>query len=628
MSIRQILVIPVFSLSLLPACKTAPVNQPYFEQHQQAEALMDNSQYDQAARLYQQLSRNAPGQIEYRLLAVDALIKSAQLEKARQLLASIPADQLSSQQKALFDLLQAQIELSFGNDRSALMLLEQVPANSLPIDKQRDYYKALAFAQALSGDTLASVNSRIQLGNLLLDPQSINKNDSAIFETLNRLPLQTLLEARANASYLLQGWLDLVMLLKQSPSEPELTQLKLQQWSETYPDHPASSEFLENLFAGHRQFNTQPATIAVFLPESGRYAKAAAAIKSGLQAAAERQLETAYAPNLIFFDSNADNPITLYQRAINQGAELVIGPLQKNRISQLAALGELPVPIMALNQVEGLFHDHLIQFGLNPSDDARQVTYFSWLDNHRKALFLVPNSHKGERMLNYLTAFWRQQGGRVLESQSYTAGQYDFSGPIKRLTNQDESEQRYHHLRRTINRTLQFTPRARADGDAVFIMASAKTARSLNPQLKFYGARNIPVYATSNIYNGIPAPSFDSDLNGIRFCDIPWLFPELYNGEPSVNSLHPQFKRLPGRYRRLLALGIDAFNLIPHLNDLNSLAYPGATGSLTLTSDNRIQRELVCAHFEQGAPADAHYLDSRFSDLEADSYEEDEPSNF
>ncbi len=622
MRTRHFLTISVLSLLLLSACKTIPANQPYFEQHQQAEEMMHHNQYDQAARLYQQLSQNAAGQTDYRLLAADAFIKSGQPEKARRLLDAMSATRLNVSQQALFELLDAQLDLSQGNEQAALQSLDKIPVAALTVEKQRDYFKALAFAQALSGDVLASVQSRIQLGDLLLEPSAIQKNNHAIIETLKHLPLQTLTQTQANAPPILKGWLELAMLLKQPSSDADIMRLKLQQWTIQYPNHPANSEFLENIVTGNRQFNIRPAAIAVFLPESGRYAKAAAVIKSGLEAASHQQ--TGVTTKLIFFDSSAEDPVTLYQRAINQGAELIIGPLQKSGISRLASLSELPVPVVALNQVDGLFHDNLIQFGLNPVDDARELTQFSWLDNHRKALFLVPDNHKGERILTYLTEFWRQQGGQVLESQRYALQQYDFSAPIKALMNQDESEQRYHRLRRTLNRTIQFTPRARTDGDAIFIMATPKTARSLNPQLKFYGARDIPVYATASIYSGIPSPSFDRDLDGIHFCDIPWLFPEHYQTEPSLNSLYPQFKRLPGHYRRLLALGIDAYNIVPHLNELNNQNYPGATGSLSLTSDNRIRRELVCARFDQGTAADAHFLSAGdFGEMENDFYDED-----
>ena len=130
---RHFLTISFLSFLLLSACKTIPANQPYFEQHQQADIMMDHNQYDQAARLYQELSQNAPGQIDYRLLAVDALIKSGQLEKARQLLNASSKTPLNRQQKALFNLLKAQIDLSQGNDIAAFQSLESIPVESLSL---------------------------------------------------------------------------------------------------------------------------------------------------------------------------------------------------------------------------------------------------------------------------------------------------------------------------------------------------------------------------------------------------------------------------------------------------------------------------------------------------------------
>ena len=45
-----------------------------------------------------------------------------------------------------------------------------------------------------------------------------------------------------------------------------------------------------------------------------------------------------------------------------------------------------------------------------------------------------------------------------------------------------------------------------------------------------------------------------------------------------------------------------AFNIIPHLGQLNSTPYSGATGTLSLNRENRISRELVCAKFINGKP--------------------------
>ena len=619
MTSRQPFSLLFIAIILLPACKSVPANQPFLEQSQQAESMMDNSQYEQAARVYQNLSQNAPQQPEYRLRAAEALLKAGESEHAHTLLSSIPRQQLDPPQTALLTLLGAQIDLDQGNAEGALTKLSQISVEQLDLSHQRDYFSALAFAQALSGDVLGSVQSRIQLGQRLLDPEAIRKNNIAIIESLNRLPRQTLILQQPAAPDTLAGWMVLADLLKQRSTDPDLFQRQFAQWQAQYPNHPANGDFLDQLLQhAPTQFNTQPTTIAVFLPFSGRFAKASEIIKSGIQAAYSADSNSASA-NLIFYDSNADNPVDLYHRAVNAGAELIIGPLQKATVTALSAIDTLPVPVLALNQADHVFKENLIQFGLSPRDDSREVVTSAWLDGHRKALFLLPDTRKGHRLMDYLGEFWQQQGGRMLESRFYSSNSFDFSTAIKTLMNLDESERRYHRLVRRLNRSIQFEPRTRTDADTIFLMATPNTGRSLNPQLKFYGARHVPVYATSDIYSGIPTPRQDKDLNGIRFCDIPWFFPDLYAGEPSFNSLFAELQNTPLIYRRLLALGIDAYNMIPFLNEMRDREYPGASGRLLLTQDNHIIRHLVCADFANGIPANPHYI----SDIETDDAYDD-----
>ena len=105
---------------------------------------------------------------------------------------------------------------------------------------------------------------------------------------------------------------------------------------------------------------------------------------------------------------------------------------------------------------------------------------------------------------------------------------------------------------------LEFTARRRHDADVIFLAGHPRASRLLNPQLRFYRASRIPVYATPSIYSGRPNPSQDLDLNGIRFCDIPWLYNDVYQGELSLESLQDSWRQFPSIYLRLIALGIDA----------------------------------------------------------------------
>jgi outer membrane PBP1 activator LpoA protein len=69
-----------------------------------------------------------------------------------------------------------------------------------------------------------------------------------------------------------------------------------------------------------------------------------------------------------------------------------------------------------------------------------------------------------------------------------------------------------------------------------------------------------------------------------------------------MDALQETWKQFPSAYLRLIAMGIDAYNLATRLDSLTVNTYAGATGNLSLTDDQRIRRELTCAKFMNGQP--------------------------
>ncbi|MGZ8916573.1 MAG: penicillin-binding protein activator, partial [Methylobacter sp.] len=243
----------------------------------------------------------------------------------------------------------------------------------------------------------------------------------------------------------------------------------------------------------------------------------------------------------------------------------------------------------------------LYQFSLSPLDDAEQITHKARSDGHQKALLLIPENAPGKRIANYLTEDWQNQEGTILETQTYNPKGTDFSSPIQKLLNLDESEQRYNKIL-TLVPGVKYTPRRRQDADAILLSAYSSEARSINPQLQFYQADDLPVYAMPTVYTGQVNLSQDADLNKITFCDTPWLFNNAYQGELNMDALQETWKQFPSAYLRLIAMGIDAYNLATRLSNLEIDSYPGATGNLSLTGDQRIKRKLICAKFIDGHP--------------------------
>ena len=146
---------------------------------------------------------------------------------------------------------------------------------------------------------------------------------------------------------------------------------------------------------------------------------------------------------------------------------------------------------------------------------------------------------------------------------------------------------------------IEFTARRRADIDAVFLLArSGEDARSLKPLLAFHYAGDLPVFATSSIYSGIPDRR-DRDLDGIQLVEIPWLL----GSNPGARVAIAAGDTGSDSYTRLNALGADAFLLQYRFSQLGGGAdalLRGDTGLLSLDPALRVRRETRLATFDGG----------------------------
>lgn len=602
----------IICVSLIAACSAKlPYSQTVADQTRQAEAMMRQEQFRQAASLYHSLAIKSPAQQnQYRLLAAEALVKSGDHDSAKRYVDSIDPDRLPVPMRSLLNLIQAQISLSHGNPDYALNRLNQIAIEYLNPDQQVSFYQSRAFAYSLTGQILASAAARVELHRLLNSPEQIKQNNTAIFETLSLLPIERLQENQpADSSGILGGWLALTQILKTPYFYRDQLNDEIALWQQNFPTHPANGEFLQQYLARPENTFKQPAAIAVMLPESGPYQQPAQIIKEGIKAAYFQQLNASEQPTMRFYDSALTHPVTLYNQAVSEGAELVLGPLTKENITELAAGSGLEVPVLALNSVDYLSKRNLFQFGLNPLDEAQQLTAKARQDGHSRALILTPEGEQGDRIAQYLSENWQLAGGIVLAAQTYNPHEHDYSPSIIRILNLDESDQRYQKIRNLLGRNLEFVPRRRHDVDAIFIDAYPSVARSLNPQLRFYHATQVPVYATPNLYTGVPNAAKDIDLDNIAFCDLPWLFGENSQEELSQETLRGNWQHYPASHLRLLALGMDAYDVIAHLDNLTSTPFHGATGNLLLNEENRITRQLVCAKFKDGIPVTTGFVD-------------------
>ena len=583
-----------------------------------AEARLAAGDPQGAVQLYLQAAETAdPDQaLDYRLQALDILIDQEALEQAELLLADLaarPGDALSGFR---LDLRRAALALARGEPAEALARLQQAPPEAAGLEAQRRYHRLRAEAHAHSGNPLDSVRERIWLDGLLETPTAQQANQQAIIAALARLNPQLLESLRPGADPVLAGWLELVQLARRHASAPAALDEALAQWRARQPRHPVLAATLDSLREQVAARGRYPGQVGVILPLSGRLADAGEAIRNGLLAAHYGLELEGPRPVLRFYDIGEDpaRAWSLYQQAIREGAEFVIGPLSKDSVAELARSGRLEAPVLALNWLpEPTTTDaatnpsppaNLYQFSLAPEDEARQVAERAFHSGKRRAVALVPEGAWGERVFSAFLQRWEALGGTLLEVRYYRPEAGALSDQVRSLMNLDASQARKTRLVRLLGRQVEFEPRRRQDAEFVFMLARPETARLLRPLFRFHHAGDLPLYATSHCFEGHVDRGRDQDMNGIRFCDAPWLLdPAFAPLRQRTQQLWPESTR---QYPRLYAFGHEALHLLAWLSAPAPVglgaAHAGASGSLSLDASGRIHRELAWARMQQGAP--------------------------
>ena len=569
---RNLVCVPLFCVLLLSGCAKLPDNYGLYQEPPSAWTIEQNNT---------------------RLQSIGALIQTGKGNAAKQQADLINPKELTALQQAQFNLLYSQILLSFGEAEQAISKLAITETRQLGINDKIKYYQSQAFAYSLTGNLLESAKARIALDAFLTKPDERKKNQGVILETLGLFP-ETIVQKTPG----LPEWMSIAKVLASRNKNPANFNASLASWRSANPGHPANS-YLATIANMPEDTGDTPKSIAVLLPESGPFLDAAKAVKAGFLAAHSRHNGSGSKPTLHFYDTEKGKTDELYQKAVREGAKLIIGPLNKDNIQSLANSSTLTVPVLALNHVPNLSKQNLYQFALSPMDDVAEITQKAALDGHKKAVLLVPNNEQGKRISSYFIENWQALNGTILKKQTYDPTKTDFSLAIKNLLGIDEGENRYPKVQQAFPDT-KYVPNKSPDTYALFLSAYGKEGRVINSQLVQAGG--LPVYALPTIYSGLPDSAGDTALNGITFCDTPWLFNGAYNGELSMMALRDILNQFPSSYIRLVAMGIDAYHLAGKLSSLNTTPYSGATGNLSLANGNRIKRNLVCAKFAMGQP--------------------------
>lgn len=536
-----------------------------------------------------------------RLSAADLAFKQKDYGRSSSILQQVQLETLKPAQQIFASTLNAELALVRKNPKAALEALNHPSfqrLGELPVEQQVRSQLTRATALEQDGQTLAAARERIYIAPLLTGATAAS-NHETIWELVSRLPADQL-QATGDAD--LTGWLALVAASK-SASTVEQQKAAIDNWVATHPAHPAATNLPQPL-KDLQQLSSKPlGQIALLLPQEGKLANVGRALRDGFMAAyyqAQQNGETL--PQVQVYDSSRLSSMdSFYQQAQSAGVQLVVGPLEKELVTQLNGRQQLPITTLALNYSQSNQEGpaELFQYGLAAEDEAREAARRAWSDGMRRAVALAPSGDWGNRVLAAFRESFEGQGGEVVASEAI-AQPVELAQQIAKLLQLRQSEARSKSLQDKLGTTVDSQPARRQDIDFMFLAATPQQAQQIKPTLVFQYAGDMPVYATSTLYTGNYNQAQYLDFEGIMFCETPWL---LNVDDPMRQQVVSQWPQAGGSLGRLYAMGADAFTLAPRLSQLKALPntrIDGLTGSLSLSPGQRVVRQLPWAKFSNG----------------------------
>ena len=483
------------------------------------------------------------------------------------------------------DLVDAALKLDARQPVTAIAILEPMTVPPGATGRARlGELRSDAFERVRRFEDAARERARI---HALLAASSRPTNASALLDDLGNLTPQDLLAMRADDREFLP-WLELAQILHGgTPLDRQIERYRT--WESRWSSTIAAGDLPDSVRQMTRMDAARPDRVALLLPMSGPLASASRAVRDGFigamfGAAGNR-------PEVLAFDVRANGAAAAYAHAVEAGADIVIGPLDKADVQKLNALAQLPVPILALNYLppgeraqRGLY-----QFGLAPEDEGIAIADKAARDGRGSILLVVAKADWAARAASAFSARWQAQGGRIAGTAELGDGQaIDSNLQAAMLLPDTESRNA------AVSSALGLPPGLdRGAIDAIVFLSRPTEAAILMPALKSYVASPLPMYASSHVNGG--GSVVTAELEGVSFCDTPWRI----HGDPLRTRIARTWPAANGETGNLYALGADAWFLHDRLPLMGrrGARLDGMTGVLTLGADARLAREPAWARF-------------------------------
>lgn len=552
------------------------------------------------------------------------------------------AEQQQGTAQAPFKLKAAIAYQEMGNPTESYALLRSFQPTELPLDERDAYYLLLGEVALTQDKPFESIRALQSIGN----PQEHSRNWQAHYAVtladslaannrladaaVVRLEAESLIEdyrvaeeqyekawqellaspvgaielkrSRASSHQVL-GWLDMAIIRHRYMRNASNMSTAMEEWSQIYPEHPAIN-YLDMSQMGSFDFAvTSPNKIGLFVPLSGNLAPVGQLIRDGFMAGYYQQPNSAEAADVVVYDTHGIDMQTLYQQAFEEGVDFVVGPLLKSNMEELAAQQSLPIPTLALNRLDSHYApSNFFQFGLPIEDEARQIARHAIQEGQSRAFVINADSSLGKRAVEAFTEEFEQMGGYIVKVANISHNQ-NVKAAVMAMLGADQAEKRAQDLQNFLNIPIEASGQGSATADFIFLISKVDKARIIKPYLNYYYAYDLPVYATSTVYEGYTNPTRDNDLDGISFTDAPWMLGSTDAIQDSRRRMTQLVPNSTNSLARFFALGHDAYAIIPELSEFvqnPNYRMQGLSGTLSMDSYGQFIRQLSWGMFRNG----------------------------
>jgi len=508
--------------------------------------------------------------------ALDAQPDAADLQGALSAYDSIEPGWLDPTRLPEYHLLAARIALIRLDPELARRAFDQVPESMLETPR------ALLVASALCA---ADGDYDCALETLVRGAADDPRHNERIWTYLNRTAsMATLNDPTHSDDETLASWRALHRLTVEGISLEEI-QVQVSDWLRRHPEHPAAigPPVAVADFAAYQPLGRH---VALLLPLSGPLIRAGEAVRDGFIAAA-LIAGTSDEFNLSVYDSAAEPIGSLYERVLADGADLIVGPLEKDAVASVNTLNpDLPTLVLNYLEADTIAAENLYQFGLAIEDEAATIAVRLEADGISNPLLFHNYNDWSLRARRALVDAWPHQ----VTIQPFT-DMRTITESVGAAMHVSQSRDRKDRLATVLGHEPEFLPRARSDVDGVVALVDNVEANALVPALRFHFADHLPVYASSQVARRSRAGQL-TELGGFRVSELPWFLED--------NALYAQMK-VPfaldtNPFASLVALGSDAFRIAQRSQlsqSFRSFQMLGSTGLLRLEESGGISRELA-----------------------------------